>query len=59
MFNGSFRDECLNLHWFESLEEAEVIIEAWRRDNNESRLETRVSIGFQTDTPLVNWTVLC
>lgn len=36
-FNGSFRDECLNLHWFESLEEAKVIIEAWRRDYNESR----------------------
>lgn len=27
-FNGSFRDECLNLHWFESLDEAKVIIEA-------------------------------
>ena len=36
-FNGSFRDECLNLHWFETLEEAKVIIEAWRRDYNESR----------------------
>lgn len=36
-FNGSFRDECLNLHWFESLDEAKVIIEAWRRDYNESR----------------------
>lgn len=44
-FNGSFRDECLNLHWFESLDEAKVIIEAWRRDydrrkspwDNESR----------------------
>jgi putative transposase len=36
-FNGSFRDECLNLHWFENLEEAKEIIEAWRRDYNESR----------------------
>ncbi len=36
-FNGSFRDECLNLHWFETMEEAKVIIEAWRRDYNESR----------------------
>lgn len=36
-FNGSFRDECLNLHWFETLEEAKAIIEAWRRDYNESR----------------------
>ena len=37
-FNGKFRDECLNFLWLESLEEAKVIIEAWRRDyNNESR----------------------
>ncbi|CAM3254728.1 IS3 family transposase [Burkholderia ubonensis] len=36
-FNGSFRDECLNLHWFESLEEARRVIEAWRQDYNESR----------------------
>nr|WP_186237978.1 IS3 family transposase [Burkholderia gladioli] len=36
-FNGSFRDECLNLHWFETLSEAKAIIEAWRRDYNESR----------------------
>lgn len=36
-FNGSFRDECLNLHWFESLAEAKAIIEAWRQDYNESR----------------------
>lgn len=36
-FNGSFRGECLNLHWFENLEEVKAIIEAWRRDYNESR----------------------
>ena len=36
-FNGSFRDECLNLHWFDSLEEAKTIVEAWRNDYNESR----------------------
>nr|WP_111946505.1 IS3 family transposase [Burkholderia gladioli] len=36
-FNGAFRDECLNLHWFETLGEAKAIIEAWRRDYNESR----------------------
>lgn len=36
-FNGSFRDECLNLHWFETLCEAKAVIEAWRRDYNESR----------------------
>lgn len=36
-FNGSFRDECLNLHWFESVVEAKCEIEAWRQDYNESR----------------------
>ncbi len=36
-FNGSFRDECLNLNWFASMAEARATIEAWRRDDNESR----------------------
>lgn len=36
-FNGSFRDECLNLHWFASIGEARRLIEAWRREYNESR----------------------
>ena len=35
-FNGSFRDECLNLHWFETLDEAKATIEAWRGHFNES-----------------------
>jgi putative transposase len=33
-FNGSFRDECLNINWFLSLEDAREKIEAWRRDYN-------------------------
>jgi hypothetical protein len=36
-FNGSLRDECLNVHWFESMEEARARIEAWRIDYNENR----------------------
>jgi putative transposase len=36
-FNGTFRDECLNVHWFESLFEAKQLIEAWRQEYNESR----------------------
>jgi len=36
-FNGRFRDECLNDHWFESLNAARVVIAAWRRDYNELR----------------------
>ena len=27
-FNGSLRDECLNLHWFETLSDARAVIEA-------------------------------
>ena len=36
-FNGSLRDECLNINWFASLVESKRLIEAWRRDYNESR----------------------
>jgi len=36
-FNGSLRDECLNVHWFETLDDAKERIEAWRRDYSESR----------------------
>lgn len=33
-FNGSFRDECLNAHWFMSLADAKEKIENWRSDYN-------------------------
>lgn len=36
-FNGRFRDECLNEHWFTSLLHARTIIETWRREYNEER----------------------
>lgn len=36
-FNGSLRDECLNVDWFETLEDAKQKIEAWRVDYNECR----------------------
>jgi len=36
-FNGKFRDECLNEHWFISLADAKVVIEAWRVDYNSVR----------------------
>lgn len=34
-FNGRFRAECLNSHWFMCLEDAAEKLEAWRRDYNE------------------------
>lgn len=36
-FIGSLRDECLNVNWFLSLEDARDKIEAWRMDYNEYR----------------------
>src|SRR5687767_5047209 len=36
-FNGRFRDECLNEHWFTSLAHARAVIEDWRREYNEER----------------------
>jgi putative transposase len=36
-FNGKFRDECLNSHWFMSMEDARQLIEGWRVDYNEAR----------------------
>jgi putative transposase len=35
--NGKFRAECLNAHWFLSLDDARRKCEAWRRDYNEVR----------------------
>ena len=31
-FNGKFREECLNAHWFESVQDAKEKIDAWRWD---------------------------
>ena len=45
-FNGSFRDECLNMHWFLSLDDAREKIEAWRRDYNDFRPHS--SLGDMT-----------
>jgi putative transposase len=45
-FNGRFRDECLNEHWFTSLAEARILIAAWRRDYNENRPHS--ALGYQT-----------
>ena len=36
-FNGKFRDECLNDHWFELLPQARSTIAASQQDYNEVR----------------------
>ena len=45
-FNGRLRDECLNVHQFASLAEAQAIIEAWRCDYNQRRPHS--SLGHLT-----------
>ena len=36
-FNGSLRDECLNVNWFLSLEDAPQKLDVWREDYNSYR----------------------
>ncbi len=36
-FNGKFRDECLNEHWFLSMRHARDVIARWRQEYNEER----------------------
>jgi putative transposase len=45
-FNAKVRLECLNEHWFMSLEDAQEKLEAWQRDYNEERPHS--SLGNQT-----------
>ena len=51
-FNGKFRTECLNTHWFMSLDDARTKMEAWRRDYNEVRPHS--AIGNKPPITLLN-----
>jgi putative transposase len=48
-FNGRFRAECLNSHWFMSLEDATEQLEAWRRDYNEERPQSAIGHKVPAD----------
>jgi putative transposase len=39
-FNGRVREECLNQHWFTSVDHARELCEAWREDYNSIRPHT-------------------
>ena len=45
-FNGSFRDECLNMELFANIREAREIVETWRCDYNDLRPHS--SLGYKT-----------
>lgn len=51
-FNGKFRAECLNAHWFVTLDDARQKVEEWRRDYNEVRPHS--AIGYNTPISLIN-----
>jgi len=51
-FNGKFRAECLNTHWFMSLDDARSKMEEWRKDYNEVRPHS--AIGNNPPITLVN-----
>ena len=51
-FNGKFRAECLNAHWFMGLDDARTKMEEWRRDYNECRPHR--AIGNEPPISLMN-----
>ena len=51
-FNASFRKECLNVHWFWTLEEARERIAQWRKEYNETRPHS--SLGNLTPEEFVD-----
>ena len=51
-FNGRFRAECLNAHWFLSLADAQEKLEDWRKYYNEER--PHGAIGHKTPIMLLN-----
>lgn len=51
-FNGRFRAECLNAHWFLSLADAQKKLEDWRKYYNEDR--PHGAIGQRAPISLLN-----
>ena len=45
-FNGRFRDECLNEHWFVNMSHARSVIERWRIEYNTERPHS--TLGYLT-----------
>ncbi len=48
-FNGKMRDELLNLERFDTLTEAKVLVERWRRTYNQFRPHS--ALGYRPPTP--------
>ena len=50
-FNGRLRDEYLNGERFDTLLEAQILIEAWRNEYN--RFRPHSSLGYRSPAPEV------
>ena len=50
-FNGKFRQECLDAHWFMSLADAREKMETWRKYYNEDRSHS--AIGYNVPSSLI------
>lgn len=51
-FNSRFRQECLNQHWFLSLDDARNKIEAWRKEYNSERPHS--ALDYQTPDEFIS-----
>ena len=61
-FNGKFRDECLNEHWFLTLQEVQVVIKACHREYNVEQTPMEFIHNHlnrtQTAQELTSWAVV-
>ena len=53
--NGRFREECLNQHWFRTIEEARAIIDEWRYHYNHERPHS--TLNYMTPVAFANRTI--
>lgn len=61
-FNGTFRDDCLNQHWFNSIQEARLLINHWRHEYNQLRPHSSIgrippnafALTFNNPQPITN-----
>lgn len=55
-FNGRLREECLNAHWFISVDHARSIVSDWQEDYNENRPHS--SLGYLSPNEFIKKEVL-
>ena len=53
-FNGRFRDECLNMEVFDSLKEAQTVIDCWREHYNTERPHSALNYSTPAEVAAVS-----